>query len=190
MFARVLLRNKHKRVKAFFGCTIFLLSITKPDLLTKNDVRKWTNEIFTSESINTCNLLHTSYLHNAFTFFAQSKFKYINKDSFFKLLLLLAGYISLNPGPSHMNQLLGYNEWDVFKAWEHHFIHINVNSLLPKIEELHRIACLSHATVIGISESRLDNYIFENDWQLLYIPYQLSYHQKKYSKWICCVKLL
>ena len=40
IFARMSLRNKHKRVKAFFGCIIFLLTITKPNLLTKNNILK------------------------------------------------------------------------------------------------------------------------------------------------------
>ena len=105
MFACVFLRNKHKRVKAFFGCIIFLLTITKPNLLTKNDILKSTSEMFTYESIDACNLLHTSHIHNAFVFFALSKFRYRNKDSFFKFLLLLLGDISLNPGSSHINQI-------------------------------------------------------------------------------------
>ena len=125
MLARVFLRNKHKRVKAFIGCIIFLLTITKSNLLTKNDILTSTSEIFTYESIDACNLLRTSYIHNGFVFFALS---------FFKLLLLLSGDISLNPGPSHINQTSNINEWDVFKAQGLHFIHINVNSLLPKIE--------------------------------------------------------
>ena len=74
MFARVFFRKKHKRVKAFFGCIIFLLTITKPNLLTKNDILKSTSEIFTYESIDACNLLHTSHIHNAFAFFAQKIF--------------------------------------------------------------------------------------------------------------------
>ena len=49
-----------------------------------------------------CNLLHTSHIHNAFVFFMLTKFKYRNKDSFFKLLLLLPGDISLNPWPSQV----------------------------------------------------------------------------------------
>ena len=49
MIARVFLRNKHKRVKAFSGCIIFLLTITKPNLLTKSDILKSTSEIFTFE---------------------------------------------------------------------------------------------------------------------------------------------
>ena len=154
MLARVFLRNKHKRVKAFFGCIILLLTTTKPNLLTKNDRLKSTSKIFTYESIDACNLLNTSHIHTGFVFFALSKFKYRNKYSFFKLLLLLSGDISFNPGPSHINQTSRNNEWDVFKTRGLHFIQININSLLPKTEQLCRIAYLSNAAVIGISESR------------------------------------
>ena len=167
MFARVFLRNKHKRVKEFFACIIFLLSITKPNLLTKNDILMSTTEIFTYESIDACNLLHTWHFHNAFeSIFALSKFKYRNEDSFFKLLMLLSGDISLNPGPSHMNQTSANNESDVSKAQGLHFIHINTNSLLPKIEELQRIACLSNTAAIGISESKFDNSIFDLETEI------------------------
>ena len=160
------LRNKHKRVKVFFGCIIFLLTITKPNLLTKNDILKSTSKIFTYESIDACNLLHASHIHHAFMFFVLSKFKYRNKDSFFKLLLLLSGDVSLNPGPSHINQTSDNNEWDAFKAQGLHFIHININSLLPKIEELCSIACQSNTAVIGISESKLDKSIFNSETKI------------------------
>ena len=74
MFAHVFLRNKHKRVKSFFECIIFLLTITKPNLLTKNDILKSTSDIFPYESIDAYNLLHISHIHNAFVVFALSKF--------------------------------------------------------------------------------------------------------------------
>ena len=96
--------------------------------------------------------------------FVLSKIKCRNKASVFKLLLLLLGDISLNLALSHMNQHLSNNKWDIFKAQGLHFIYININSLLPKIEELHFIACLPNAAVIWISESKLDNSIF--DWRL------------------------
>ena len=51
----------------------------------------------------------------------------------------------------------------VFKARGLYFIHININSLLPKIEELRRIACLSSAAVTGISESKLDHSLFDSE---------------------------
>ena len=37
-----------------------------------------------------------------------------------------------------------------------HFIHININSLLPKIDEVHYITNITNASIIGISETKLD----------------------------------
>ena len=44
-----------------------------------------------------------------------------------------------------------------------HFIHLNVNSLLPKIDELRNIAKLSSALIIGISESKLDDSVLSSE---------------------------
>ena len=41
------------------------------------------------------------------------------------------------------------------------FLHINVNSLLPKIEEIGFIAKKSKATLIGINKTKLDGTIFD-----------------------------
>ena len=49
------------------------------------------------------------------------------------------------------------------KVWGLPFIHININSILPKIEELCCGACLSNAAVIRISESKLYNSIFDSE---------------------------
>ena len=38
-----------------------------------------------------------------------------------------------------------------------HFLHININSLLPKIDELKCIANKTKAAIIGITESKLDH---------------------------------
>ena len=87
MFARVFFRNKHKRVKAFFVCIIFLLSIKKPNLLlTKNDIFKSPSQINIYESIDACNLLHTSHLHNAFAFFPLSKFPSLNYYCYLRVI--------------------------------------------------------------------------------------------------------
>ena len=82
IFARVFLRGKHKTVKTFFVCIIFQLSITKPNLLTKNDILKLTCKIFTYESIDACSLLLTSHLHNVWHFF-----RYQNLSAELKTLL-------------------------------------------------------------------------------------------------------
>ena len=38
-----------------------------------------------------------------------------------------------------------------------HFIHLNINSFLPRIDEIHYIAKLTNGTAIGLSETKLEN---------------------------------
>ena len=40
-------------------------------------------------------------------------------------------------------------------------MHLNINNLLPKTEELRQIAKLTNAVVLGISESKLDESVLE-----------------------------
>ena len=47
-----------------------------------------------------------------------------------------------------------------------HFIHININSLLPKIDEVHYIAIITNASVIGISETELDETILSSELEV------------------------
>ena len=49
------------------------------------------------------------------------------------------------------------DQWVVLKKRGLRFVHININSLLPKIDELQYITKLSEAAVIGILESKLDD---------------------------------
>ena len=42
-------------------------------------------------------------------------------------------------------------------------MHLNINSLLPKIDELKHMARLSNAAVIGICESKLDKSITNSE---------------------------
>ena len=67
------------------------------------------------------------------------------------------GDISLNPEPLNNPQLFKQEEWQTFSNRGLHLIHLNINSLLPKIDELRDIAKRIKATVIGISESKLDS---------------------------------
>ena len=53
--------------------------------------------------------------------------------------------------------------WEPFVKRGLHFIHINVNSLLPKIDELRSIAKKSNAAVIGITESKLDDSVLNSE---------------------------
>ena len=52
------------------------------------------------------------------------------------------------------------DNWNVFNKRGLHLIHLNINSLLSKIDELRAIAKKSGATVIGITESKLDTKLY------------------------------
>ena len=162
MFYHIFLKhNRELRIKIFeFLILISVLNVMK--YFNHSEVYDGIKicsqlHFFTYESINTCDNVETPCLHSDLVFFSISKLQYRNSNSYFNLLLLLSGDISLNPGPPHNNQLQPQSEWSIFNARGLHFIHLNVNSLLPKIDELINIAKLSNAAVIGISESKLDD---------------------------------
>ena len=71
--------------------------------------------------------------------------------------------MSLNRGPVHQGALQSSNEWNVFKNRGFHFLHLNINSLLSKIEELRFIAKSTNAAVTGISKSKLDASVLEQE---------------------------
>ena len=71
------------------------------------------------------------------------------------MALLLSGDINLNPWPVARHQL-NNPKFEIFNNKGLHFIHLTVNSLLPKLDELCNIAKCSNAAVIGIIESKLD----------------------------------
>ena len=53
--------------------------------------------------------------------------------------------------------------WNPLKKRGLHFLHLNINSLLPKIDELRLIAKNSNAAIIGIAESKLDKTVLDNE---------------------------
>ena len=121
------------------------------------------HEFFTFDYIDTSENIQSLQTQLTINHFSISKLKYKNLNSFSQLLLLLSGDISLNPGPVHQGTLQCSNEWNVFKNRGLHFIHLNINSLLPKIEELRFIAKSTNAAVIGICESKLDASALEQE---------------------------
>ena len=58
------------------------------------------------------------------------------------------------------------NDWDVFKKRKIHFIHINTNRLWPKIDEVRYVANITNASIIGISETKLDETIFSSELEV------------------------
>ena len=57
-------------------------------------------------------------------------------------------------------------EWNVFKPKGLHLIHLNINSLLPRIDEPPYIANSSIAAVTGIFQSKLDESILQLEIQI------------------------
>ena len=49
---------------------------------------------------------------------------------------------------------------------DQNLIHLNINSLLPKIDEIRYIAERTKAAVIGITESKLHESIFQSEIQI------------------------
>ena len=87
--------------------------------------------------------------------------------AFLLFLLLLAGDIETNPGEiSSNNDLPPYNKFQSFKKRGMHFTHININSILPKIDELRQIASETKCVVISISETKLDETIQDEELQI------------------------
>ena len=54
-------------------------------------------------------------------------------------------------------------DWKAFNKRGLHLIHLNINSLLSKIDELREIARKTTATVIGITESKLDGSVLDEE---------------------------
>ena len=77
--------------------------------------------------------------------------------------MILSGDITLNPGLVCKHQILNTTEWDIFKTKGLHLMHLNINSLLPKIDELRHMARLSNTAVIGICESKLGKSITNSE---------------------------
>ena len=57
-------------------------------------------------------------------------------------------------------------DWDVFKKRRMHFIHINTNSLLQKIDELRYVAKKCNASIIWISKTKLDEALLSSELEV------------------------
>ena len=109
-------------------------------------------------------------------------------------MLLLLGDINLNPGlttPKRNDilcELLRFHScsfyteqmdyqldslfvvsndaWNILHKRGMHFIHLTINSLLSKTDEIRYIAKLTNATVIGLSETKLDNTFLSSELEI------------------------
>ena len=138
---------------------------TRSDLHLKNENNLKTcdnSSFFNTESIFSTNQLYETQLKYNLQLSVLSKLNFVNHESFFKYLLLLSGDINLNPGPKHSVEIAN-DTWQPFKRRGLHLLHININSLLPKIDELSSIAKETNAAIIGVTESKLDDSILNEE---------------------------
>ena len=83
---------------------------------------------------------------------------------------------NLEECPQNLDTNNGGNSPDVedFKVFPKNglnFIHVNINSILSKIDELRLIAHKSRAAVIGITESKIDDSVLDGEIMIdAYIP--------------------
>ena len=143
-----------------FLIAIFLLKLQIKDGLPSNftSLQKClTNEFFNLETITSCHFIQHIILHRNLVCLAITNLKNRNYNCFYQFLLLLSGDVSLNPAPVQISPPVNVNIWELFNKEGLHFLHININSLLPKIDELKCIPNKTKATIIGITESKLDD---------------------------------
>ena len=129
-----------------FLCSFFYLPFKHKSVY--NDIKLCHQIAFITEYLNANNKLHEAFLNPQYTALTILKLKQINNKYFYLLLILLSGDISLNSGPVCKHQILNTTEWDIFKTKGLHLMHLNINNLLPKIDELRHMARLSNAAVI------------------------------------------
>ena len=115
------------------------------------------NEFFNLETMTSCHYIQHMTLHKNLVCLAITNLKYKDYSNFYQFLLLLSGDLSLNSEPVQISPAVSVNIWEPLNKKGLHFLHININSLLPKIDELKCIANKTKTAIIGITESKLDH---------------------------------
>ena len=126
---------------------------------TKNKLKLCAKVVFLStDTISLLNDIEFADFQNELAFLIILSLNRPYYQNYYQSLLLLSSDVNLNPGP-----VLNNNIWEPFDKKGIHLLHININSLLPKINELREIAGHTKASIIGISESKLDDSIDDNE---------------------------
>ena len=128
------------------------------------DLKCLNNEFFSTELIKTTSDINSAKMLVSSRYFALNKLKIKRNEcfKFYHLLILLSGDVSINPGPS---QYLPDNDdkFEPFRKRGLHFLHININSLLSKIDELRDVVGHTKPAILGITESKLDSSVSDQE---------------------------
>ena len=124
-------KEKSRLNFSFYSFIVLTLVILKPALEpTKSDQQSQLKKCFAFFLVvvlDLSNRLNDSYYHYHNCFIAIFVLKYQNYTKFYKILLLLSGDISLNPGPTKAFLTAFAN---LLKIRGLHFLHSNINGNL------------------------------------------------------------
>ena len=124
---------------------------SKPSL-NKNLKNSPTTEFFTIEVLRITYKINEFSADMHFKLFTISKMKNKYNRLYLKMILIMLGDIELNPGPVNRNQIKR-EDFEVFNDKGLYFAHLNIKSLLNKIDKSRYIASSSNAAVIRMTET-------------------------------------
>ena len=136
MFGLKQFTKTRTKLFTFFLLTQFSISCFLFKTLNQNELQKSLKkyskgDFFTIESLKTNEKISIARQECNLTLVTLREMNYRDHTKFFRLILLLSGDINLNPGPTQISKT-----WSVFKKRGLHFVHLNINSLPSKIENL------------------------------------------------------
>ena len=133
-----------------------------------NCLQSNTKYFFDVEYLNYCKNVNIHFIREQTSIAALSQIKIQNHGKFFKFLLLLSVDTELNPGPVQLadNSQFPCENYHCFKKRGMHLVHLNINSILPKIDELRLIAQNTNAAVIGLTETKPDETILNEEIEI------------------------
>ena len=121
---------------------------------------------------STSNELHQTILLSQCSILTIPKFKAIsNNKSFYLLILIVSGDISLNPKRVYNHYPPNLKVWDICKITGLDLLHLNSNRFLPKTDELRFIAKLSNVASMWTTESKLVNCVLHSEIQINKLTY-------------------
>ena len=83
--------------------------------------------------------------------------KYKDCNNFYQFLSILSGDINLNTDPVQISPVMNINICEPLNEKGLHFLHISINSLFPKSDELKYVANKSKVNITAITESKRDH---------------------------------
>ena len=175
-------KSRQKDTLIFIILLFNKIKKTEEKRMSYNNIK---NNFFLINVLEIQDSTRNSFLTCQILYFALAIFRLHRYDSFFRFLLLVLGDINVSTGlttvtnnsiplntlpfhdcgeptmPSECNSSGCYkahenSKWNIFKTKGLYIVHWNINSLLPKINEIRFIAKQSNASIIGISKSKLD----------------------------------